>query len=600
MNQLEDIIDNYLISKEPYALQIDGGWGIGKTYYLKNIIKKNLVERNNYVIYFSVYGFDSLIQLKKEILFSIVSEVHQYKKIVSELSKVNKGLNAFLNKVGNNKLQSIGLLSDAILELLAQNQTKKTFPTNLIVIIDDLERISKKIDISDFLGFLSNEILGKLNCKVIMLSNSSEMSESDQFLKVKEKTIYRTFKFSYSISLIKKMILKESRNEFIQKNANWICSILSIEEEAINIRTLMSVIDNFSIVNNKLSKQIETLTEENNRTRIRKSLFLNIYVITSEYKSARIKDSNINLLDKLVMTNKYFQEYYNEHDDLISKILTRYHGKNPDFDNFIFYSEDVNNFVVFGYLSDTYYVRNWTHKFLPINSEKPEEKVSLLWNFRKMSDEEFKELQKQILVDIKEDKYDLEMLITVYAHFDKFSKLDLIFLKGNYIKLIEEKICKEYEKSARIEKTTVEEKIVLNPQIDIKGKNQELFLKLKEIDRKLNKQRLVEFIDCVFVNNKLKLQNAKDSIYNLKSELIKQMLEEDTVSKYIVKENNNADNLSELFDSKFYLVYEDVESLKAFISSIEKSLENKRLGRIDTYKVKCLIDSLNKLLKNSQ
>ncbi|EGO7933320.1 chromosomal replication initiator DnaA, partial [Enterococcus faecalis] len=36
MNNLTQIIDNYLQSEEPYALQIDGEWGVGKTYFIKN------------------------------------------------------------------------------------------------------------------------------------------------------------------------------------------------------------------------------------------------------------------------------------------------------------------------------------------------------------------------------------------------------------------------------------------------------------------------------------------------------------------------------------------------------------------------------------
>lgn len=41
MEHLEEIIRNYLRTEEPYALQIDGDWGVGKTYYVKNNIEKN-------------------------------------------------------------------------------------------------------------------------------------------------------------------------------------------------------------------------------------------------------------------------------------------------------------------------------------------------------------------------------------------------------------------------------------------------------------------------------------------------------------------------------------------------------------------------------
>ncbi|EGO7571807.1 chromosomal replication initiator DnaA, partial [Enterococcus faecalis] len=46
MNNLTQIIDNYLQSEEPYALQIDGEWGVGKTYFIKNNVIDKLKEKN--------------------------------------------------------------------------------------------------------------------------------------------------------------------------------------------------------------------------------------------------------------------------------------------------------------------------------------------------------------------------------------------------------------------------------------------------------------------------------------------------------------------------------------------------------------------------
>lgn len=36
MEYVQDIIENYRTSEVPYALQIDGDWGVGKTYYIKS------------------------------------------------------------------------------------------------------------------------------------------------------------------------------------------------------------------------------------------------------------------------------------------------------------------------------------------------------------------------------------------------------------------------------------------------------------------------------------------------------------------------------------------------------------------------------------
>lgn len=42
MNHLIQTINNYVNSDEPYALQIAGEWGIGKTYFIKENIIPNL------------------------------------------------------------------------------------------------------------------------------------------------------------------------------------------------------------------------------------------------------------------------------------------------------------------------------------------------------------------------------------------------------------------------------------------------------------------------------------------------------------------------------------------------------------------------------
>jgi tRNA A37 threonylcarbamoyladenosine biosynthesis protein TsaE len=43
MNNLEQIITDYLQAKETdYAIMINGDWGCGKTYYIRNILTDNI------------------------------------------------------------------------------------------------------------------------------------------------------------------------------------------------------------------------------------------------------------------------------------------------------------------------------------------------------------------------------------------------------------------------------------------------------------------------------------------------------------------------------------------------------------------------------
>lgn len=84
MNQMYNAIENYINSNDRYALQIDGHWGSGKTYFIRNTVEKKLSDDKSKFIYFSLYGYDSLAELKKELMITIVSEV-QYKKQLKTL-----------------------------------------------------------------------------------------------------------------------------------------------------------------------------------------------------------------------------------------------------------------------------------------------------------------------------------------------------------------------------------------------------------------------------------------------------------------------------------------------------------------------------------
>ncbi|EOS7674043.1 hypothetical protein F6H84_RS14200, partial [Enterococcus hirae] len=168
-----------------------------------------------------------------------------------------------------------------------------------------------------------------------------------------------------------------------------------------------------------------------------------------------------------------------------------------------------------------------------------------------------------------------------------------------YSSIIELKIVNEYTKLAKNKNITVKDKIELNPQINIKEKKPELYSQLEYVDKQLNKERLTEFINILFSDNHSKFEESKEKVMGLKSNIIKQMLEEDNISKYIVTENNKAHNLGSLIDSNFFGLYYDTEELELFISVIKKSMKNKTLGKIDEFKINQLIDSLNNLIQNS-
>ncbi|EMF0280645.1 hypothetical protein KI126_002723, partial [Enterococcus faecium] len=393
MNNLTQIIDNYLQSEEPYALQIDGEWGAGKTYFIKNNVMSTLKEKGNYPVYFSAYGFNDLSDLKQELFYQIISALGSNKNTLSSISKINKKFKKISNILDNSKLKSIGLISDWILE--SYNNAKLNSSTDeqsIVIFIDDLERVSKEIELKDLLGFILNELLEKLKCKVIILSNNSEISNSDEFKKIKEKVISRTVKFKYDMSTIEDMILKTSRNTFIQEYSSWIRIVLEsqqvvTEKKGLNMRTLFSIIETFDFVESRLRENINTQESDDLKIKIKKSIFLNIFVITSEYKLGNIDEESLKSLNGL-MDTRYFSYYLSEGETktIKEKIIDQYHNQCEEFDDYIFYSRDISTYILTGYIDQSNYISVWEKAFFPKSMEISN--LDQLSNFRRLTDDE--------------------------------------------------------------------------------------------------------------------------------------------------------------------------------------------------------------------
>ncbi|EIP8133967.1 hypothetical protein LT189_002732, partial [Enterococcus faecalis] len=273
-------------------------------------------------------------------------------------------------------------------------------------------------------------------CKVIILSNNLEISDSEDFNKIKEKVISRTVKFKYDMSTIEDIILKTCRNTFIQEYSSWIRIVLEsqqvvIEEKGLNMRTLFSIIETFDFVESKLRENINSLELDDIKIKIKKSIFLNIFVITSEYKLGNVDEESLKSLNGL-MDTRYFSYYLSEGETktIKEKIIDQYHNQCEEFDDYIFYSRDISTYILTGYIDQSNYISVWEKAFFPKSKEISN--LDQLSNFRRLTDDELKTIQQNILKDVEEDKFDFKELITVYGQLNQFEKMDLMFLDKNY------------------------------------------------------------------------------------------------------------------------------------------------------------------------
>lgn len=103
-----DVIDNikyYIYSEESdYVIMIDGEWGSGKTYFVKNSIIPMITSANLKPLYISLFGVNTLDEIKEKMFY--------------EMIKINGG-DILMRKLPtvNRKLKSISL---AVKEILVE------------------------------------------------------------------------------------------------------------------------------------------------------------------------------------------------------------------------------------------------------------------------------------------------------------------------------------------------------------------------------------------------------------------------------------------------------------------------------------------------
>lgn len=603
MDYITNAIDNYIDNPEPYALQIDGEWGSGKTYFINNYSKITTKAR---VIYFSVYGYNDLQNLKMELLSQLAIELDNFSiiergnKITSIFRRINNNSNLVLN--------SISILSDVVLKkyiqsILAKNKNDKT----ILLVIDDLERLSKKIELHDFLGFIANDIIDKFNFKVLIISNETKMDNHEEFLKIREKFISKTIEFSKDEALLKEILQGIVTSDFLIDNLNWIIDIFSIFDDIskINIRTVLSIINNFEFIERKFKEQPSEFDEQY-RNECLKSVFLNVYVLTTELKSGYIKNEELKILGLHAFDRIFY--IFGELDDknYWHILISKYHRKNKLFDDYIIYSKGIMSYVVSGIWYDDNYRNKWYECFYPNGSIENYEKLNYFYNY---SEKELLNIQEQLLNECYKPNITYEKVLDIYRRFSYFQTIDLLLIEKNKLEELILRIT-QLLSNANI---SIEEANRLRQDIifeDTSSTNKNIKSLKAAIEEKLASHysdNNLELIDAIFKED---YKKEKYIIENTPSEEIKvfeSILSHNLLPTKIVAHNNKAFNLATFINSEYLRVsnsYEyhqdEIEDVKKMICEINNLSKNKTLDKVDSFKINHLLKKLYELLEHWQ
>ena len=312
--ELTAYIKNYLENdKTRSAIMLTGAWGSGKSYYIQNVLTKELNKCNHDVAIVSLYGLKTIADLNKSIYLELRAK-KTLKKLASkkknkETKKNNKLFN-WLSKHGKEAASGTALLGKTIIKGVAgffnvpvefsDKDLEKLYTSiNLngkLIVLEDLERSG--IDIIEIMGYVNN-LVEQDGVKVLLVANENEIirykkddvedhdpatqvvkefvdkdkkpiltEKTKEYIKIKEKTVFDTIKFNIGQSeAVKEIILGFSCKYFKQLLDNntsngkkCICdTVVDIMNmlEIFNLRAIIFACQKSENLFNKVAEKIE-------------------------------------------------------------------------------------------------------------------------------------------------------------------------------------------------------------------------------------------------------------------------------------------------------------------------------------------------------
>ena len=452
MNEIltERIID-YVQQKTNYAVIITGKYGIGKTYYVDNLLAEKISEiksKQNKPLKFiriSLFGISTIEEIQKMIFFELYASILN-KKVAKIMGGLLKGVTSYLGININEVLNDIKMESDNY--------------ENIILCIDDVDRKSPNLNLAEVYGFI-NDLVENKNAKIILIANEDTLMQEcndnkDSYSILREKVIGISFPFkSYISEIINSLIssYEGDYKEFLTAHSSYIVEI--VENKGNNLRNLIFFFEHFKKIFLETKNIISA--ETNNLEGFKESILSDILKyslpICFEYKLGKLTNDNIKLL------KEYYSGFFrlkeliggdNSERDYIDDFKDQYNINNIkkySFDSIFEYIIGNNNLDTNKLLNE---IKNI---YLPDDEQNLTEKEKVFkklngndyWNFMNLSDHEYKGCVQKLIDFIDEDKIELSEYITVFYYiirFDNPLNVDVKKLKDKIIHKIENN---EYE-----------------------------------------------------------------------------------------------------------------------------------------------------------
>lgn len=609
-NQIIDILTDYIKNpKMNYAILLDGEWGSGKTYFIKNKFEKD----NKNVIYIPLYGIKNREDIDKKIYYKILEKNMPTQitksKCLQKGFKIAKKTGDAIFSITNEVIKKVFNIDVSGIKNITGSEIISLFKniSDYIIIFDDLERC--EIPINEILGYI-NEYVEHRNVKCIIVANEEEINKinydynyelkvlsclnndidygdkqeeaiygfstvrenkkiniekiknrisnmyegNKKYQEIKEKLIGITIKYVPDISVIYDELIQEYEKnnkklyDFLKINKESCIDILKLNN-CCNIRTIIFLLDRFEKLYNEINKHDID----------KKDIIIDLVFKNIIFSSIGIKNG--------IDIRKVLSGAMCSNSVTLKNDLKQSHNNYYTAFNF------VDDFIVNGNIDKDKMIKSIEY-YLSINYEKidendPYNKIKIYWE---LEDEEIKESLRGIWSNIKNNKYNYQLFPKIiYAlscienlDFEKEMIQNIIDEMGKYIEenkigFIDFHIFARDEQVAEIYNKNIKK---IKDKIEISGKNKnesslkEIFnsedwgIKLHEYIRKqdyLNKRQFLKDFDINLIVDKIKESNSKNIYY----------------FKYCIDAIYNFSNLKDYFMN-------DLEKMSQLIEELDK------------------------------
>ena len=645
-NEIKNIIIDYLKNdKSNQAILIDGEWGSGKTFFVKEKVIPKIKEKLKDVpiYYVSLYGVSSSAEIHN-LVSSQITEKYIGKYIGDDKASAVVNIGSKISKI-KPVLDILKEINGASIDLVHFNELKNNLeiPTKSIIIFDDLELCN--MDVITVLGYI-NSISEHSDTKVIIVANESELgmqntnedlsqkynfilninkfnkdsnvskskkannSDKDSnkslinkglldeqieeyfpvnsvYEKVKEKLIGITIKYEADFDEIFESLVDKyakSSQDFIKSKKDVILKIFT-ENNHSNIRTLifaLTSIDRIYGVLNKIDFDKEYLETEIGKI-IKYIVMQSIYIKTGKHKYVWSEDS------------KYGEVYW---EDNYYKIFGKHDFGYKFVDDFLLYyfydEEDIINTVI--------------ERLKAIKSQKEllTEQKQLSYNiistWWECEDNEIEQALDKLPNEILEEKYDIRNYRNIIMSLLQIKNNDF-GLSLNYIKDIVKKMAyniKKIDEFSEIHKQWFV--AILNEDVEYKNLISPI---LKELDSR-NNNWIKEFQDYLSSDSEFDMKFEELCEANKNNFLEKRkFLSILDVEQFINKINysntkgiyNVITGIRDVYDfSNLYDYYlGDIDNIKEIIKKLD-SLDKNSLGKTKSIAIEQLKKTLEEKL----